>query len=97
MRDEIMDNEKIMFYSELRRIQDLAIGTSLSKQSDYKKIEDVLEDVTYDIIYMMCEMIDGYRNNSIKYRLVNEKSDSIVNDGFTLHDWCEAYLRCSDV
>lgn len=92
-----MDDEKEIFYNELRKIQNFAIGTGLSKQSDYKNIEDMLADVTYDVIYKICEMIDGYRNDLIKYSLVNKQNNNVVNDNFTLHDWCEAYLRCTDI
>lgn len=92
-----MDDEKILFYNELRKIQDFAIGTSLCKLDSYEKTEDLLEDITYDVIYKICELIDGYRNNLIKYRLVNSKNNYAVNDSFELHDWCEAYLRCTDI
>ena len=57
----------------------------------------MLEDVTYDVIYMICEMIDGYRNDLIKYNIVNVKNDNVINDKIALHDWCEEYLRCTDI
>lgn len=91
-----MDDEKIIFYNELRKIQDYAIGVSLSKRNKYKQIDEMLEDITYDVIYRICEMIDGYRNDLIEYSLVNKRNSKVVNDGFALHDWCEAYLRCTD-
>lgn len=56
----------------------------------------MLEDITYDVIYMICEMIDGYRNNLIKYNVVNVNNNNVVNDRIELHDWCEEYLRCTD-
>ena len=62
-----MNEEQKKFYNELSKIQDFVIGASLCKQNKYEKTEDMLEDITYDIIYMICEMIDGYRNESIKY------------------------------
>lgn len=92
-----MNEEQKNFYIELRKIQDFAIGTSLCKQSNYKKTEDMLEDITYDVIYMICEMIDGYRNDLIKYNIVNVKNDNVINDKIALHDWCEEYLRCTDI
>lgn len=91
-----MSEEQKNFYNELKKIQDFAIGTSLCKQSNYKKTEDMLEDITYDVIYMICEMIDGYRNDLIKYNIVNAKNGNIMNDKIALHDWCEEYLRCTD-
>lgn len=92
-----MNEEQKKFYDELRKIQDFAIGTSLCKQNKYKKTEDMLEDITYDVIYMICEMIDGYRNDLIKYDIINVKNNKVVNDKFALHDWCEGYLRCTDI
>lgn len=92
-----MNDEQILFYEELRKIQDFAIGTSLCRQNKYENIEDMLEDITYDVIYMICEMIDGYRHNLIKYKIVNIKNDKVVNDKIELHDWCEGYLRCTDI
>ena len=92
-----MNDEQILFYEELRKIQDFAIGTSLCRQNKYENIEDMLEDITYDVIYKICEMIDGYRHNLIKYKIVNIKNDKVVNDKIELHDWCEGYLRCTDI
>ena len=92
-----MDEEIKLFYNELRKIQDLTIGMSLSKVNFYEKTEDMLEDITYNTIYKICELLDGYRNELIKYKLINAKSNYIVNDGFELHDWCEEFLRCTDI
>lgn len=92
-----MDSEIELFYKELRRIQDLAIGTVLCKESKYEKTQDMLEDITYEVIYMMCELIDGYRNNLVKYNLVNVQDNNIVNKKFELHNWCEEYLRCTNI
>lgn len=91
-----MNEEQKNFFNELRKIQDFAIGTSLCKQGKYKKTEDMLEDITYDVIYMICEMMDGYRSDLIKCNVVNAKSNNAINDGIALHDWCEEYLRCTD-
>lgn len=92
-----MNEEQINFYGELRKIQDFAIGSCLCRKDKYKRTEDMLEDITYDVIYMICEMIDGYRNNSIKYNVTNEKSGNVINDKIALHDWCEEYLRYADI
>ena len=92
-----MNDEQRTFYNELRKIQDFAIGNTLSKQSKYRKTEEMLEDATYDVIYMICEMIDGYRNDFVKYNIINVKNDNVVNDKIALHDWCEGYLRCTDI
>ena len=92
-----MNVEQTLFYSEMRKIQDFAIGKTLCKKDKYEDMEEMLEDITYDVIYMMCEMIDGYRNNLIKYSMINIKNGNVVNDEIALHDWCEGYLRCTSI
>lgn len=91
-----MYTEKELFYEELRKIQEFSVGVMLSKQDLYTDIEEMLDDVTFDVIYKICEMIDGCKNELIKYTIVNEKNENIVNENFMLHDWCESYLKCTD-
>lgn len=88
--------EQELFFEELRRIQDFVIGVSLCKQDEYKNTEEMLEDVTYEAIFRMCEMIDGYGHNSAKYKLVNAQNGNTVNENLELHDQCVYYLRCTD-
>ena len=42
-------------------------------------------------------MIDGYRNDLLQYDVVNVKSGNVINDKIALHDWCEEYLKCTDI
>ena len=88
--------EQELFFEELRRMQDFVIGVSLCKQDKYKNTEEMLEDVTYEAICRMCAIIDGYGNNSTKYKLVNTQNGSTLNDNLELHDQCVDYLRCTD-
>lgn len=97
LEDKLKECEKELFFQELRKIQDFAIGTALSKEDKYDGTEQLLEDVTYDVIYRICEMIDGYGNPSIKYNITNLKTQKSVNEKIDLHDECEDYLRCTDV
>ena len=90
-------SEQELFFEELHRIQDLLIEAGLCKQDEYKNMEEMLEDVTYEAIYRICEMIDGYGHNSIKYKLVNTRNGNVLNENLELHDQCIDYLRCSDV
>ena len=85
-----MNAEQTLFYSEIRKIQDFAIGKTLCKKDKYEDMEEMLED-------MMCEMMDGYRSNLIKYSMINIKSGNVVNEEIALHDWCEGYLRCTSI
>ena len=88
--------EQELFFEELRRLQDFVIGVGLCKQDKYKSTEEMLEDVTYETICRMCTMIDGYGNNSTKYKLVNAQNGNILNENLELHDQCVDYLRYTE-
>ena len=90
------ESEQELFFEELRRIQDLVIGVSLCKQDKYKNTEEMLEDVTFEVICRMCAMIDGYGHNSTKYKLVNAQNGNTLNENLELHDQCVDYLRGTD-
>lgn len=97
LEDKLMECEKELFFQELRKIQDFAIGTALSKEDKYDSTEQLLEDVTYDVIWRICEMIDGYGNPSVKYNITNLKTQKTINEIIDLHNECEAYLRYTEV
>lgn len=67
------------------------------QRKKYKNIEDSLEYVTYNALYMICEMIDGYGFDLVKYNFINLNKNTVVNDNIELHDWCEKYLRYPDI
>lgn len=90
-------SEQELFFEELRGIQDFVVGLSLCKQDKYKNTEEMLEDITYEAIYRVFEMIDGYGNNSTKYKLVNTQNGNTLNEDFELHDRCADYLRYTDI
>lgn len=75
--------EQELFFEELRRMQDFVIGVSLCKQDKYKNTEEMLEDVTYEAICRMCAIIDGYGNNSTKYKY--ESGYGAEADGIEMH------------
>ena len=92
-----MIEEKEEFFNEIKSIQDLAINIVLSNIEKYNSSEDVLKDATYEIIYRIMELIDGYRNKNIKYNICNVRSGRNVNENIELHDLCEEYLQCTDI
>lgn len=92
-----MNIEQKLFWTEIKRIQDLVVNVSLAKYSSYNNVEDLLNDVTYETIYRLMELIDGVGNNSIRGELVNISSGICINLGIELHDYCEEYLKCSDI
>lgn len=92
-----MSEEKELFFNELKGIQDLAINMVLSNIDQYSSNEDALKDATYETIYRIMELIDGYGNEDIKYDICNSISGKSVNKNDELHDLCEQYLQYSDI
>lgn len=88
-----MTDEQTNLYEELRKIQDYAINVTLAKEKEYARTEEMLIDISYEIIYRCMELIDGYKNKEIKYSLKNVKSGNVVNDNVDLHNYCEEYLQ----
>ena len=89
--------EQELFWKEIRKIQDFVVSVSLTKYSKYDDIEELLNDVTYETIYRLMELIDGVANNNIKGEIINVLSGSSINLDIELHDYCEEYLNCSQV
>lgn len=61
-----MTEEQELFWSEIKQIQDFVVNVSLTKYSKYDDMEKLLNDVTYETIYRLIELIDGVKNKSIK-------------------------------
>ena len=88
---------KELFWKEIKRIQDFVVNISLPKSSKYDDIEKLLNDVTYETIYSLMELIDGLANSNIKGEIISMPSGRIINANENLHDYCEAYLNCSEI
>lgn len=89
----IMSDEQIKFYKELSEIQDFVVNVTLSKEKEYDGTEDMLIDISYEIIYKCMELIDGYRNKNVKYEIKNLQSGEVINENVDLHNYCEEYLQ----
>lgn len=88
-----MSDEQLKFYKELARIQDFVVNVTLSKEDEYDGTESMLKDISYETIYRCLELIDGYRNNNMKYEIINLKSNEVLNKNIDLHNYCEEYLQ----
>ena len=80
------------FFNELKIIQDIVVNVMLSKKSKYNTTEDLLIDTTYETIYKILEMIDGYGINKKKYEVKDLIDEEIINKNINIHDRCEEYL-----
>ena len=65
--------------------------------SKYNDMSMLLNDVTYETIYNLMELIDGLRNINIKGEILSLSSGNRINSNICLHDCCEEYLDCSDI
>ena len=88
-----MNNEKEMLFVNLSKIQDEVVSIALIQQEKYQNLEEMLTDVSYEVLYRCMELVDGYFSSSIKYRLTNLKTNAEVNESLDLHDFCPDYLK----
>lgn len=56
-----------------------------------------MNDVTYETIYSLMELIDGLVNSNIRGEIISVPSGKIINTNENLHDYCEEYLNYSEV
>ena len=92
-----MTSEQELFWKEIKQIQDFVVNVSLSKVSKYNDVSMLLNDVTYETIYKLMELIDGLRNNNIRGEIISLPSGNSINSNIELHDYCEEYLKHSGI
>ncbi|RKJ00326.1 hypothetical protein D7X87_23175 [bacterium D16-54] len=92
-----MKSEQELFWEEVQKIQYSVVNVFLLKMSKYNDMSMLLNDVTYETIYNLMELIDGLRNINIKGEILNLPSGNRINSNIYLHDCCEEYLDCSDI
>ena len=93
-----MLKEQEVFWKELKEIQKCVVDTSLLKLTQYgDNTEMLLNDVTYETIYKIMELFDGFKNKSLRYEIVNKGNGISINQNTELHNCCEEHLNCSDM
>lgn len=85
------------FFNELKLIQDVVVNIMLSKESKYTDTEDLLIDTTYETIYKILELMDGYGINRKKYEVKDIMTDEIINKTVSIHNMCEDTLSHTDL
>ena len=91
-----MTREQELFWQEVKKIQDYAVNVSLSKISQYDDMEKLLNDVTYETIYGIMELLDGHKNINLRGDIINKLTGDSINSKIELHNYCEECLNCSD-
>ena len=80
------------FLNELKIIQDVVVN-----ESKYNDTEDLLIDTTYETIYKILELIDGYGINKKKYEVKDTINDEIINKKTSIHNMCEESLLHTEI
>ena len=86
-----LTNKQIEFFKALNEIQDTVVNIALCNKKD--DIENMLYDVTYETIYSILELFDGYTKDNIKMDIIDVESGEIINKGIQLHDVCASYIK----
>ena len=91
-----MTNEQQVFWEEVRKVQDYAVNVFLAKMSKYHTPKDLLNDVTYETIYEIMELLDGYKSDDLQGYVINKHTGKIINLNTDLHNSCEEWLNNSN-
>ena len=86
------------FMHALAAIQEERVQISLCQNRDHQSLENLLYDVTFDVIVSIMELFDGYTNANIgKLTVICEKSGDCLKDNphIELHDVVCDYLKAS--
>lgn len=104
-----MEEDRVMFFHELEKIQRKAINDCLCNAEKYEMVNNILDDVTYgtlnnmlddvtyNVLVMILELIDGYVNKRIKCKVRNIKTGNVINSDIEMQDLLPNFLKRSDV
>lgn len=88
-----MTNQQVKFFEELAYIQEYCVNIRLGKEGDFCNIEELLKDVTYEVIYRIMELLDGYGGELQRCNIVNSVTCEVINEGIELHDKCVEFIE----
>jgi hypothetical protein len=89
-RSDDMKKEQLIFFSQLQEIQEQIIASKDNFQED--EIENAY-NLTYETIYKVLELIDGYTTDEIKLDLIDKLSGNPIKSNIQLHDQCALFLK----
>ena len=90
--ENFMRKDQMDFFKELTYIQEYCINVTLSKEEKYCNTEELLKDVTCEVIYRVMELLDGYGGKLQRCKIVNTITAEVINEGVELHDKCVEFL-----
>ena len=89
---EGMAEKQEMFFQHLKNVQEQIVINAMSEHKSNGSLENLLYDVSYDAIYRIMELIDGYADCDIKVDLIDKQTDESMRNNIELHDKCAEYL-----
>lgn len=87
-----LSSSQELFFNTLHEIQEEVVQTALSKYS-CENAERLLYDVTYDTIYSIMELIDGYTKDNLQLDIIEKESKKSLKENIQLHDVCVDFIK----
>ncbi|WP_071461541.1 hypothetical protein [Bacillus massilinigeriensis] len=87
-----LNSSQELFFNTLNEIQEEVVQTALSKYS-CENPERLLYDVTYDTIYSIMELIDGYTKDNLQLDIIEKGSKKSLKENIQLHDVCVDFIK----
>lgn len=87
-----MTNQQDIFFKELAYIQEYCVNVRVGKEKSFSDIEELLKDVTFEVIYRIMELLDGYGGELPRCNIINSATCEVINEGIELHDKCVDFL-----
>ncbi len=90
-------NSRDSFFEEVRVAQDRLINILRCNKDKYNNVDDLVIDSTYEAIYSVLEIIDGFNTTGKKYYLTDCTSEEVLNSNSCLHNECENRLMHTNI
>lgn len=81
------------FFNALNEIQEEAVSIAFCNYKDGDDIENLLYDVTYNTIYSVMELIDGYVKDNLELDIIDRKNKESLRKGIEFHDTCASFIK----
>lgn len=65
----------------------------MSKETKYANTEELLKNVTCEVIYRIMELLDGYGGDLERCNIISSVTGENINTDIELHDKCVEFLE----
>ena len=87
-----LTSKQTAFFNALGEIQEAAVQSSLNGLGT-PETERLLYDVTFETIYGILELMDGYVKENLKFDLIDKENGGSINENIQLHDVCVDFIQ----